>query len=145
MFFGSVAFAQSAFSSVGLTDPVINAVSLPLTTALGTVTAQLVTPVDVTTAGQLGLSVGSVELLNVAEATGVAASLSLGTVDAVAIYNVTGLSQAMSIGSLTVTGTAVISPTGIDGTLSVGSPNSIIWDNVDTGTGQTWTEVEVAA
>ena len=145
MFFGSVAFAQSAFSSVGLTDPVINAVSLPLTTTLGTVTAQLVTPVDVTTAGQLGLSVGSVELLNVAEATGVAASLSLGTVDAVAIYNVTGLSQAMSIGSLTVTGTAVISPTGIDGTLSVGSPNSIIWNNVDTGTSQTWTEVEVAA
>jgi len=145
MFFGSVAFAQSAFSSVGLTDPVINAVSLPLTTALGTVTAQLVTPVDVTTAGQLGLSVGNVELLNVAEATGIAASLSLGTVDAVAIYNVTGLSQAMSIGSLTVTGTAVISPTGIDGTLSVGSPNSIIWNNVDTGTSQTWTEVEVAA
>ena len=145
MFFGSVAFAQSAFSSVGLTDPVINASSLPLTTALGTVTAQLVTPVDVTTAGQLGLSVGNVELLNVAEATGIAASLSLGTVDAVAVYDVTGLSQAMSIGSLTVTGTAVISPTGIDGTLSVGSPNSIIWNNVDTGTGQTWTEVEVAA
>ena len=145
MFFGSVAFAQSAFSSVGLTDPVINAVSLPLTTALGTVTAQLVTPVDVTTAGELGLSVGSVELLNVAEATGVAASLSLGSVDAVAIYNVTGLSQAMSIGSLTVTGTAVIQPTGIDATLSVGSPNSIIWNNVDTGTSQTWTEVEVAA
>ena len=145
MFFGSVAFAQSAFSSVGLTDPVINASSLPLTTALGTVTAQLVTPVDVTTAGQLGLSVGNVELLNVAEATGIAASLSLGTVDAVAVYDVTGLSQAMSIGSLTVTGTAVISPTGIDGTLSVGSPNSIIWNNVDTGAGQTWTEVEVAA
>ena len=121
MFFGSVAFAQSAFSSVGLTDPVINATSLPLTTALGTVSAQLVTPVDVTTAGQLG------------------------TVDAVAVYNVTGLSQAMSIGSLTVTGTAVIQPTGIDATLSVGSPNSIIWNNVDTGTSQTWTEVEVAA
>ena len=71
--------------------------------------------------------------------------MSLGTVDAVAVYDVTGLSQAMSIGSLTVTGTAVISPTGIDGTLSVGLPNSIIWNNVDTGAGQTWTEVEVAA
>tara|TARA_R110002012_G_scaffold7175_2_gene33839 strand:+ start:68 stop:505 length:438 start_codon:yes stop_codon:yes gene_type:complete len=145
MFFGTVAFGQSAFSSVGVGDPVITATSLPLTTALGTATAQLVTPVDVTTAGQLGLSVGTVELLNVAEATGVAASMSLGTVDAVAVYAVTGLSQAMSIGSLTITGTAVISPTGIDGTLSVGSPNSIIWNDVSKGTSQTWTEVEVAA
>jgi hypothetical protein len=48
-------------------------------------------------------------------------------------------------GEVTITGSAVVAPTGVGLTVSTISPNIIAWAEVDTGTPVTWTPVDLAA
>jgi hypothetical protein len=48
-------------------------------------------------------------------------------------------------GQVTITGTAIVIPTGIGLTVSTINPNIIAWAEVDTGTPVNWTPVDLAA
>jgi hypothetical protein len=60
-------------------------------------------------------------------------------------YDVTGSSSSILNGEVTITGSAVVAPTGTGLTVSTISPNIIAWAEVDTGTPVTWTPVDLAA
>jgi hypothetical protein len=76
-----------------------------------------------------------------------AATISLGTavLDANTIASVTGQLMTMQEGDEGTTGNANVTPTGINLTFSVGTVYNLIWNEVNTGTTSTWTEVDTAA
>jgi len=94
------------------------------------------------------LSLGSITLEQTTEeqVTGQSATISLGTVDPVAVYPVTtaGLLNG-SAGSVTVTGGANISVSGIGLTANIGSVNVTSWSEIDPGVNNVWTTVDKAA
>jgi len=48
----------------------------------------------------------------------------------------------LSTGSVTVTGTALVSPTGSQLNLNTGEPGIITWNDIVPGVNMTWTEIE---
>ena len=76
---------------------------------------------------------------------GFAAGLGVGTLDAVTLADVTGIAMSASVGGVTITGEATTNTTGIDLTMALGTNRTLIWNQVNTGTAPTWTEVDTAA
>jgi len=48
----------------------------------------------------------------------------------------------LSVGSVTVTGTANVTPTGAALTLNTGEPGVITWNEIVPGVNMTWTPIE---
>src|SRR5210317_165586 len=76
---------------------------------------------------------------------GFAAGLGVGTLDAVTLADVTGIAMSANLGSVTVTGRANVRLTGFGLTIAEGTNRTLIWNQVNTGTAPTWTEVDTAA
>ena len=76
---------------------------------------------------------------------GIAAGLGLGTLDAVTFADVTGIAMSSSLGGVTAIGEATTAITGIGLTMALGTNRTLIWNQVNTGTAPTWTEVDTAA
>jgi hypothetical protein len=107
---------------------------------------------DATATGQgmtAALSVGTVIAgdANTLPLTGIAMSASLGTavLDANTIASITGFGLTNNLGSVTLSGAATIDLTGIGLTTAAGSLKTRIWNEVNTGTTVTWSEVDTAA
>ena len=77
--------------------------------------------------------------------TGFSAGLGLGTLDAVTLVDLTGIAMSANLGSVTVIGEATTATTGIGLTMALGTNRTLIWNQVNTGTAPTWTEVDTAA
>ena len=76
---------------------------------------------------------------------GFGADLGVGTLDAVTFADVTGIELSADLGTLSAKGFANVSLTGIGLTMAVGTNRTLIWNQVNTGTAPTWTEVDTAA
>jgi hypothetical protein len=76
---------------------------------------------------------------------GFAAGLGVGNLDAVTLSDVTGIAMSASVGNVTITAEATTNTTGIDLTMALGTNRTLIWNQVNTGTAPTWTEVDTAA
>jgi len=76
---------------------------------------------------------------------GFAAGLGVGNLDAVSFIDVTGIAMSADLGTITAKGFANVFPTGIGLTMAVGTNRTLIWNQVNTGTAPTWTEVDTAA
>src|SRR5210317_951474 len=76
---------------------------------------------------------------------GFAAGLGVGTLDAVTQSDVTGIAMSASVGGVTITAEATTNTTGIDLTMALGTNRTIIWNQLNTGTASTCTEVDTAA
>ena len=61
------------------------------------------------------------------------------------IIGVSGLSITSSLGEEGASGDALVTPTGVQLTGSVGSPNITAWAEIDLGVSNTWTTVDLAA
>jgi hypothetical protein len=76
---------------------------------------------------------------------GIAVGLGLGTLDAVTLADVTGIAMSANIGSITAKGFANVTLTGFGLTMAEGTNRTLIWNQVNTGTAPIWTEVDTAA
>ena len=120
-----------------------------LTSTAGSAVGGLKTPVDVT--GIQGtFSQGNISLVQttIEPVTGIAATMSLGTHAEIPgqIIGVSGLSITSSLGEEgPVTGDAIVTPTGIQLTGSVGNVNVTAWSEIDPGVANIWTPVDLAA
>jgi hypothetical protein len=77
--------------------------------------------------------------------TGFGAGLGLGTLNAESFIDVTGIAMSASVGSITAKGFANVTLTGFALTSSLNNANTLIWNQVNTGTAPTWTEVTTRA
>jgi hypothetical protein len=77
--------------------------------------------------------------------TGIQLTGSIGSASQASGYDVSGIQMSGSIGSVTVTGTAVIIPTGIQLQSNTGNPNITAWAEIDPGVSNIWTEVDRSA
>lgn len=77
--------------------------------------------------------------------TEVTATAAPGQLNYIASYDATGVTSSVASGQVTITGTAIVIPTGIGLTVSTINPNIIAWAEVDTGTPVNWTPVDLAA
>jgi hypothetical protein len=77
--------------------------------------------------------------------TGFGAGLGLGTLNAESFIDVTGIAMSASVGSITAKGFANVTLTGFALTSSLNNGNTLIWNQVNTGTAPTWTEVTTRA
>jgi hypothetical protein len=76
---------------------------------------------------------------------GFAAGLGVGTLDAVTLVDLTGISMSANLGSVTVIAEGKVTLTGLGLTMAEGTNRTLIWNQVNTGTAPTWTEVDTAA
>ena len=76
---------------------------------------------------------------------GFAAGLGVGNLDAVTPVDLTGISMSANLGSVTVTAEGKVILTGFGLTMAEGTNRTLIWNQVNTGTAATWTEVDTAA
>ena len=76
---------------------------------------------------------------------GFGAALGVGNLDAVTFAATTGIAMSANLGSVTVTGEATTGTTGIGLTMALGTNRTLVWNQVNTGTAPTWTEVDTAA
>ena len=76
---------------------------------------------------------------------GFAAGLGVGNLDAVTQSDVTGIAMSASVGGVTITAEATTNTTGLGLTMAEGTNRTLIWNQVNTGTAPTWTEVDTAA
>ena len=76
---------------------------------------------------------------------GIAMGLGLGTLDAESFIDVTGIPISVNLGAVTVTAEATTTTTGIELTSTLNSANTLIWNQVNTGSSATWTEVPTRA
>jgi len=76
---------------------------------------------------------------------GISMGLGVGTLDAVSFIDVTGIAMSASVGSVTTKGFANVTLTGFGLTMAEGTNRTLIWNQVNTGTAPTWTEVDTAA
>jgi hypothetical protein len=115
-------------------------------TAIGDAVAGLLTEVQVTGVS-LTTFIGDEDITGNASVTltEVTATVAPGQLTYIASYDVTGSSSSILNGEVTITGSAVVVPTGTGLTVSTISPNIIAWAEVDTGTPVTWTPVDLAA
>ena len=151
----SVTIAQAGLaltSSTGTVDfdgdATTGTTGVAMTSAVGTAIVAPITLVDVTGVATTS-SVGTVvlEITGSVNVTGVAATSAVGSIVTESIYSVTGVSVTSSAGNpQEVTGEGVIDDvTGVVLTSNVGSVIIIAWNEVDTGTPVTWTEIITAA
>jgi len=79
--------------------------------------------------------------------SGISLTFTLGTAvgDANTIASPSGILLSMQEGDEGTTGNARVNVTGINLTFSVGTVYNLIWNQVNTGTTSTWTEVDTAA
>ena len=119
-----------------------------LSSSIGSVIAGLKTPVDVTGI-QATMSLGTFTLIQSTNepVTGQQISSSLGTPSEIPgqMIGVSGLQMTSSIGSVTVEGTAGIDVTGIQLTASLGTVNITSWEEINPGVNNVWTTVDLAA
>ena len=54
------------------------------------------------------------------------------------VVTFSGVEATFSLGTATVTGTATVSPDGVQASFGVGTPNLIIWNAVDDSAANTW-------
>jgi hypothetical protein len=115
-------------------------------TAIGDAEAGLLTEVQVTGVS-LTTFIGDEDITGNASVTltEVTGTVAPGQLTYIASYDVTGSSSSILNGEITITGSAVVAPTGVGLTVSTISPNIIAWAEVDTGTPVTWTPVDLAA
>ena len=115
-------------------------------TAIGDAEAGLLTEVPVTGVS-LTTFIGDEDITGNASVTltEVTGTVAPGQLTYIASYDVTGSSSSILNGEITITGSAVVAPTGVGLTVSTISPNIIAWAEVDTGTPVTWTPVDLAA
>ena len=73
------------------------------------------------------------------------APMALGSVDPSPDVALTGIEMSMNLGDEETTANARLTLTGIALTATTKAPNTLIWNEVDTGTAPTWTEVDTAA
>ena len=109
----------------------------------------LKTPVDVTGI-QASMTIGNISLVQTTteSVTGMSATMTLGQHAEIPgqIIGVSGLSITSSLGEEgPISGDALVTPTGIQLTGSVGSPNITAWSEIDLGVSNTWTVVDLAA
>ena len=76
---------------------------------------------------------------------GFAAGLGVGNLDAVTFADVTGIGMSADLGSPFIKGFANVTLTGFGLTMAEGTNRTLIWNQVNTGTAPTWTEVDTAA
>jgi hypothetical protein len=76
---------------------------------------------------------------------GFAAGLGVGTLDAVTLADVTGIAMSANLGSVTIIAEGKVTLTGLGLTMAEGTNRTLIWNQVNTGTAPTWTEVDTAA
>ena len=76
---------------------------------------------------------------------GFAAGLGVGTLDAVTLADVTGIAMSANLGSVTIIAEGKVTLTGLGLTMALGTNRTLIWNQVNTGTAPTWTEVDTAA
>jgi hypothetical protein len=76
---------------------------------------------------------------------GFAAGLGVGNLDAVTLVDLTGISMSADLGSPIIKGFANVTLTGFGLTMAEGTNRTLIWNQVNTGTAPTWTEVDTAA
>jgi hypothetical protein len=163
------AMIASLGDSIGFTSIEVDLTGIGLSANVGTITATGTANVDVTgeamtivegivdpapdaTVTGIGftadLAVGTVVIgeANVTvTGTGFSAGLGLGTLDAVTLVDLTGIAMSANLGSVTVTGRANVRLTGFGLTIAEGTNRTLIWNQVNTGTAPTWTEVDTAA
>ena len=163
------AMIASLGDSIGFTSIEVDLTGIGLSANVGTITATGTANVDVTgeamtiaegivdpapdaTVTGIGftadLAVGTVVIgeANVTvTGTGFSAGLGLGTLDAVTLVDLTGIAMSANLGSVTVTGRANVRLTGFGLTMAEGTNRTLIWNQVNTGTAPTWTEVDTAA
>ena len=77
--------------------------------------------------------------------TGIQMASSIGTASQATKYDVSGQQMATSAGSVSVTGTAVVIPTGIQLQTNTGNPIITAWQEINPGVTNVWTEVDLAA
>jgi hypothetical protein len=115
-------------------------------TAIGSVNINIFTQVDATAVtstfetGTLGMS-GDANF----SLTGSQANTNVGTVTTVTGTGVnvatTGVSIQFAEGTETISGSAIVTPTGVEMSVVLGNMRSTPWANVVTGASNTWTEV----
>jgi len=119
-----------------------------LTGSIGSVIAGLKTPVDVSGI-QMASSIGTINLVQgtTEPVTGQSIAMSLGQHAEIPgqIIGVGGLQLSSSMGSVTVTGIANIPVSGIQMSASIGNPIITSWQEINPGVTNTWTEVDLAA
>jgi hypothetical protein len=76
---------------------------------------------------------------------GIAAGLGLGTIDLNTPVDLTGIAMSANLGSVTIIAEGKVTLTGLGLTMAEGTNRTLIWNQVNTGTAPTWTEVDTAA
>lgn len=120
-------FAMTAAEGIVDPSPDATVVGIGMTASLAVGTV-VVGEANVTVLGQ-GISMG----------------LGVGTLDAVTLVDVTGISMSASINGVSTKGFANVSLTGIELTSTLNNANTLIWDEINTGSSAIWTEVPTRA
>ena len=128
-------------------DANVSVTGIALTSNLGTADPSP----DATVTGigfSASLAVGSV-ITGTADVTvtGIGMPMGLGTgqLDAVSLIDVTGISMSVTLNSVTTKGFANVSVTGFALTSTLNNANTLIWNEIDTGSAPVWTEVPTRA
>ena len=130
-------------------DANVTVSGISMTSSQGTTVGGLKTPVNVT-GSQASLTQGNITLIQSTNesVTGIAATMTLGQHSEIPaqIVGVSGISMTSSLGEEgPITGDALVTPSGIQLTGSIGSPNITSWNEIDLGVSNTWTVVDLAA
>ena len=76
---------------------------------------------------------------------GMPMGLGVGTLDAQSFIDVTGISMSATLNGVTTKGFANVSVTGLELTSTLNSANTLIWNEINTGSPAIWTEVPTRA
>lgn len=76
---------------------------------------------------------------------GMPMGLGVGTLDAQSFIDVTGISMTATLNGVTIKGFANVSVTGFELTSTLNNANTLIWNEIDTGSPAIWTEVPTRA
>jgi hypothetical protein len=138
----SVATTLGAVSLV--TDQVISVTGFNINALLQNPT--IIADGSVTTSApgdQMDFAIGEVEIVasHIEEVTGQELSTSLANVTIESRYTVSGVSMQFADGDTTETGSAIVTPTGVEMSVVLGNMRSTPWANVVTGASNTWIEV----
>ena len=127
-----------------VTDNILDVTGLPITVPLANPT--IIADGSVTTSApgdQMDFAIGTVEVVasHIEEVTGQELSTSLANVTIESRYTVSGVAMQFADGDTTETGSAIVTPTGVEMSVVLGNMRSTPWANVVTGASNTWTPV----
>ena len=144
---GFSTFSEFPFATVAKdNDVTITVTGNALTVSFGNpgITADSI--VEIPTASQVVLGIGTVTLTADSNVTAVKNELVLGTgtVTVTADANVTAVKNELviSTGTVTITADANVSPTGSGLTLATGTAQAITWSAIVPGVSMTWTPID---